>query len=92
MAYVALSFDALASDVERWSDALLEQGEEDGIRKAIRGHPGQMAKEQAEHHHGHERLNNGPARTQGGLLVTDFDVAPNQEIKQLAIFPKLPEF
>ena len=26
MAYVALSFDALASDVERWSDALLEQG------------------------------------------------------------------
>ncbi len=26
MAYVALSFDALAGDVERWSDALLEQG------------------------------------------------------------------
>ena len=26
MPYLALSFDALASDVERWSDALLEQG------------------------------------------------------------------
>ncbi len=63
----------------------------DGIRQPVRIHLGQFAEEKAEHHHGHEGLNHRPGRADGGLLVANLDVAPDEEIEQLARRPKLLE-
>jgi hypothetical protein len=48
----------------------------------------QPAKKQAEDQHGKKRLQNGPGRANSGLFISNFDVAPDEEIKQLAVFPK----
>ena len=48
-----------------------------------------MAKKEAEHHHGAEGLNDGPGSAERGLFVTHLDVAPDEEVEQLAVFPKL---
>ncbi len=48
-------------------------------------------KNEGENHHAHERLQNGPGRADGRLLVADLDLAPDEEIDQLAVFPELGE-
>ena len=50
-----------------------------------------MSKEEAEYHHREERLNDGPGGAQRSLFIAYLDVAPDEEIKQLAVFPKLVE-
>ena len=49
-------------------------------------HPRQ---EQREHRHGRQRLQDGPGGAENRLLVTDLDVAPDEEIQQ---FPVAPQF
>jgi len=38
--------------------------------------------------HGEQRLHDYPGDADGGLLVADFDVAPDEEKEQLAILPE----
>ncbi len=64
---------------------------EDRIGDAVRRHARQAAKEEAEDHHGQEGLDDGPGRAQHRLLVAHLDVAPGQEVEQLAIVPQLAQ-
>ncbi len=49
----------------------------------------ELAEEEAEHDHREERLDHRPRRAERRLLVADLDVAPDQEVDQLAVFPDL---
>ncbi len=49
----------------------------------------ELAEKEAENQHRQKRLQHGPGGADRRLLVTDFDVAPDEEIEQLA---KLPQF
>ena len=62
-----------------------------GYGMAAGGHFGHAAEEDAEDDHLRERLQHGPGGAEDGLLVADFDVAPDEEIEQLAIAPHLGE-
>ena len=55
------------------------------------GRPRQPAEEQTEHKHHEQRLDDRPRRPERGLLVAHLDIAPGQEIEQLAILRKLAE-
>src|SRR5262249_34166118 len=69
-----------------------ERGEiKNGIGQAGRGQFGKAAKEQSEDQHGKQRLQDHPSDADDSLLVADFDVAPNEEIKELSVAPKLGE-
>ena len=50
------------------------------------------AEKDAENDHGHERLDDGPRHPDEGLAVANFDVSPDQEVENLAVFPQLVEF
>ena len=62
---------------------------EDRVRHAIGGHLGKIAKEDGENHHGHERFEDRPQDAEHRLLVTHFQIAPGEEIDQLAVDPQV---
>ncbi len=64
---------------------------ENGIRQALRGELGEAAEEKSEDQHGEQRLKDDPKDANGGLFIADFDVAPDEEIKKLAISPQFGE-
>ena len=64
---------------------------ENRIWHPIRRHLGKPPEDYAEDHHGHKRLKKSPSGAEGRLLVSDLDIAPAEEVKQLAIFPKTSE-
>src|SRR6266851_5469869 len=61
---------------------------EKGIRNAAAGNVGHPSEEKRENEHCKERLDDRPGRAKGGLLITHLDVAPSEEVKQLAEMPK----
>src|SRR6266404_3359932 len=69
-----------------------ERGEiKDGIRQTVGGKFGEAAEEQSENQHVENGLENDPQDADGGLFVADLDVAPDEEIEQLAIGPHFAE-
>jgi hypothetical protein len=69
-----------------------ESGEiKNGIREAFRGKFGEAAEEKSEDQHGEKRLKDDPENSDGGLFIADFNVAPDEEIKEFAIGPELGE-
>ena len=52
---------------------------------------GQAPQKDGKYDHHHEGLQDSPGGPQRRLFVTHFDIAPNQEVEQLAIFPDLLE-
>src|SRR5262249_30912053 len=64
---------------------------EDGIRKAGGRELGEPSEEKSENEHGQQRLEDNPSNADDGLLVADFDVAPDKEIEEFAITPELGE-
>ncbi len=62
---------------------------EDRVGQTVVWQLGHFAEQQREHDHRHERLQNRPVRPEHRLLVTDLDVAPDEEEEQLAIEPVL---
>ena len=65
-----------------------ESGEvEDGIGKAVGGELGKAAEKESEDEHVENGLENDPEDTNGGLLIADFDVAPDEEIEEFAVGP-----
>ncbi len=52
-------------------------------------HAGHPAEKNREHDHHQQRLKHGPGGAQQRLLVTNFDIAPDQKTQQLAEFPQL---
>src|SRR6185369_9312056 len=62
------------------------------IGNAVGRHACEPSKEHTENDHHEQRLNDGPRRAQSGLLVVHFEVAPSEEIKQLAIVPEFAQF
>src|SRR5262249_32026661 len=64
---------------------------EDGIGKASGRKLGETSEEKSEHDHGEKRLKHDPGDADDGLLVADFDVAPDEEVEELAVAPKLAE-
>ena len=64
---------------------------EERVRQPVGGHPGEPAEEDREDHHRHEGLQDRPGGAERGLLVAHLDVAPDQEVEQLAVLPELPE-
>ena len=59
----------------------------EGVGGPIRGHLGEPAEKDAENDHSHERLDDGPRHPDEGLAVANFDVSPDQEVENLAVFP-----
>jgi hypothetical protein len=71
---------------------LHESGEyEQWVGSIAGGHTGHLSEEGAENGHLDKWLQNSPRRSQDRLLVSNLDVTPNQEVKQLAISPELLE-
>src|SRR6266852_978030 len=69
-----------------------ESGEvEDGIGEAVVGELGEAAEEESEDEHVEDGLENDPEDADGGLLVADFDVAPDGEVEELAVGPNFAE-
>src|SRR5207249_3802550 len=69
-----------------------QQGSVDEDREGdigVLSHAAQLAEEDGEDDHRHDRLDDGPGRAQHGLLVADLNVAPYEEAQQ---FPVAPEF
>src|SRR3989304_10139633 len=62
---------------------------ENGIGHPIRRNLGEPAEENTEDHHGEKGLNDCPGSTEDGLFVADLDVPPDQEVKELPVFPKV---
>src|SRR6267143_5959544 len=69
-----------------------ESGEvEDGIGEAVGGELGEAAKKESEDEHVENGLQDDPEDADGGLLVADLDIAPDEEVKQLAVCPDFAE-
>ena len=94
---VDLGYQVSVSDqaVAAAGDRVREEGpgqqsrkREKRIRNAIRLNPSKPAKKQREDDHREERLDDGPGRSQDGLLIPEFDVAPGQEIEQFPVSPQ----
>ena len=64
---------------------------EDGVGLPSEGTWTKRPKKSVKTQHGHEWLQNGPGRADGGLLVADLDLAPDEEIDQLAVLPQLAQ-
>jgi len=60
---------------------------EDWVGYAVGGHFCEIAEEDGEDDHGHNRLKDRPRRAESGLFVTDFQVAPGEEIQKFFILP-----
>ncbi len=63
--------------------------DEDGVGDATGFHFGHPAKEDGEDDHVHEGLEDGPGGAEEGLFVADFDIAPDEEEEEFAVFPEL---
>ena len=50
---------------------------------------GDPAEDDRENHHGEERSEQRPDDADGGLLVADEDVAPGEEVEELAVAPQV---
>jgi len=61
------------------------------IRKACGWKLGEAPEEKCENDHAEKRLENDPKDADGRLLVTNFYVAPNEEVEEFAVTPKLGE-
>ena len=69
-----------------------ERGEvEDGVGQAVGGELGEAAEEKSEDEHVEDGLENDPEDADGGLFVAYLDVAPDEEIEELAISPYFAE-
>ena len=69
-----------------------ESGEiKDGIGKASGRKLGEAAEEKSEDNHAEKRLENHPEDADGGLLVADFYVAPDEEVEEFAVAPEFCE-
>src|SRR5712692_7256285 len=65
-----------------------ERGEiEDGVGQAVGRELRKAAEEKSEDEHVEDGLKDNPEDADGGLFVADFDVAPHEEIQQLAVSP-----
>ena len=58
-------------------------------RRAVRRQLGQLAEDDGEHHHRQERPDQRPGGPDHRLLVAHRDVAPSQDLKQLAVSPQV---
>src|SRR5262249_31837527 len=58
-------------------------------RRTFRGQFGQLPEEDREHHHGQERSDDGPGRTDHGLFVANGDIAPSENLKEFAVTPQV---
>lgn len=52
---------------------------------------GETAEDGGEDHHVHQRLEDRPGETEDGLLVADFDVAPDEKVEEFAIVKEFAE-
>src|SRR5216683_1442385 len=69
-----------------------ESGEiKNGIGEAVRGELGEAAEKESEDEHVEDRLENDPQDADDRLFVADFDVAPDEEVKKLAVGPDFTE-
>ena len=64
---------------------------EDRVREAVGADAGELAEEDREDDHRHQRLEDRPRDSEGRLLVPDLDVAPDEEVEQLPVLPDIPE-
>ncbi len=64
---------------------------ENGIREAVRGELSETAEEKSENEHVEDGLQDDPEDTDGGLLVADLNVSPDEEVEELAVGPDLAE-
>ena len=64
---------------------------EDRVGQAVGRHLRQLAEEDREDDHRHQRLDDRPGGAEHRLLVADLDVAPDEEIQQLAVRPDFRE-
>jgi len=62
-----------------------------GIGQALRRKLGEASEEKSEDKHGEKRLKDDPQDTDGGLFIADFNVAPDEEIKEFAVGPEFGE-
>ena len=90
---LAVADQALAGRGERRGEEHPgEHGGEDheGIgRGAFGGQPGHLAEDHGHDDHRQERLDDGPGDADDGLLVADGDVAPGEDVEQLAVAPEV---
>src|SRR5260221_11611757 len=69
-----------------------EGGEiKDGSGKALGREFGEAAEKKRENQHREDGLDNHPEDADDGLLVADFDVAPDEKVEQFAIGPNFTE-
>src|SRR5229473_1442253 len=69
-----------------------ESGEvEDGIGEAVGGELGEAAEKESEDEHVENGLQDDPEDADGGLLVADLDIAPDEEVKEFAVSPDFAE-
>src|SRR5690242_13734242 len=69
-----------------------ERGEiKDGVREAVGGQLRKAAEKESEDEHVENGLQDDPEDADGGLFVADLDVAPDEEVKQLAVGPDFAE-
>src|SRR5437762_4099149 len=64
---------------------------ENGIGQAVGGELGEASEEESEDEHVENGLQDDPEDANGGLFVADFDVAPDEEVKQFAVGPDFAE-
>jgi hypothetical protein len=64
---------------------------ENWIRKAVGGEFGEAAEEKSEYEHIEDGLENNADDADGGLLVADFNVAPDEKVEELAVGPNFAE-
>src|SRR5262245_13473215 len=63
----------------------------DRIGNAVRWDLAESPEKHAENHHGNERLNDGPERTQRRLLIAHLNVAPDEKVEKFSVLPYLLE-
>src|SRR5216683_3071888 len=69
-----------------------ESGEiKNGIGEAVGRELGEAAEKEGEDEHVEDGLENDPQDADDGLFVADFDVAPDEEVKELAVGPDFTE-
>ncbi len=64
---------------------------EDGVGYAVGGNACKLAKKEGEDDHHEDRLDDGPRDAENHLLVTDLDVAPDEEIQEFTMIPQLSQ-
>src|SRR5262249_15284713 len=64
---------------------------EDRVGQAFGRYASQAAEEDAEDDHRHEWLDHRPGRADRGLLIADLEIAPDEEVEQLAVLPELTQ-